>query len=287
MDVALLIRQRLRQLGLEQKDLAEAVEVTESYVSQLLARKKAPPAAGRTDLYDKIGQFLDLPPGKLARLAEEERRLERKKKLSGPLRPLFQHCRELILRKCHRARRAEVRGIFEKEPFGELERLVTGKVLDVAQAVAREELRNEAWLHSVAELSGRSYEEMRVAILEFLDTDILQVSLEGCVSFLDPMIHSWDIDLKTFGIEIALSPRLAGGSVRQFGFVEISAKARRVEPALEQFLRDKVLSGDATEEEVEFLRLLPLRGRRPTMLYYHRELQNLRDPLHFREKQGD
>jgi predicted transcriptional regulator len=54
MDVALLIRHRLKELGLEQKDLAAAAEVTESYISQLLARKKAPPAPGRTDIYEKI-----------------------------------------------------------------------------------------------------------------------------------------------------------------------------------------------------------------------------------------
>src|SRR3989442_3903932 len=47
-----------RSLGLEQKGLAAAAQVTESYISQLLARKKAPPAPGRTDIYDKMGKFL-------------------------------------------------------------------------------------------------------------------------------------------------------------------------------------------------------------------------------------
>ena len=45
MDISLLIRNRLKELGLEQKDLAAAAQVTESYISQLLARKKAPPLA--------------------------------------------------------------------------------------------------------------------------------------------------------------------------------------------------------------------------------------------------
>src|SRR2546430_2824982 len=44
MDVALVIRQRLDELDLDQRDLARAARVTESYVSQLLTRKKAPPA---------------------------------------------------------------------------------------------------------------------------------------------------------------------------------------------------------------------------------------------------
>ena len=71
-------------------------------------------------------------------------------------RPLFKECRELILRKCDSARRKEVRRIFEKEPFGELERLVTQKLLDVAQGVAKEELQSEEWLRLMAQLSGRT-----------------------------------------------------------------------------------------------------------------------------------
>ena len=49
MDVCQLIKRRLEELGLEQKDLAAAAEVTDSYISQLLARKKLPPAPDRTD----------------------------------------------------------------------------------------------------------------------------------------------------------------------------------------------------------------------------------------------
>src|SRR2546429_9736964 len=85
------------------------------------------------------------------------------------------------------------RSIFEKQPFGELERLVTQKLLDIVKRVAKNELANETWLHAVARLSGRSYEAMRVSILEFLDTDVFNVSVENCVSFLDPLIESWDI----------------------------------------------------------------------------------------------
>ena len=39
MDICLVIKARLGELGFEQKDLAAAAEVTESYVSQLLTRK--------------------------------------------------------------------------------------------------------------------------------------------------------------------------------------------------------------------------------------------------------
>src|SRR5947209_5999278 len=206
-DISLLIRHRLKELGLEQKDLAAAAQVTESYISQLLARKKAPPAPGRTDIYEKIGRVLRLPSGKLSNLADLQRKEELRKKVAEPPRPLFKECRELVLRKCDPERQKEVGRIFEKEPFGELERLVTQKLLDVAQGVAKDELQSEEWLRRMAQLSGRSYAQMRVAILEFLDTDVFNVSIENCVAFLDPMIDSWDIDLKTFGMEIALNHR--------------------------------------------------------------------------------
>jgi transcriptional regulator with XRE-family HTH domain len=281
-DVSLVIKQRLSELGLDQRDLAAAIQVTDSYISQLLTRKKAPPAPGRTDIYDRMGEFLKLPGGELSKLADAQRQEEWKKRVAEPPRPLFQECRELVLRKCEPARQKEVRRIFEKEPFGELERLVTQKLLDVAHGVAKEELRSEERLQLMAQLSGRSYQQMRVAILEFLDTDVFNVSIENCVSFLDPIIDSWDIDLKTFGMEVVLNRRLAPGILKRFEFVEQEpVQPFALEPGFEQFLRDKSLSGDVTEEEIEFLKMLRFKGRRPAALYYYRELQNLRDPFHF------
>ena len=282
MDVSLVIKERLGALGFDQRDLAAAVQVTDSYISQLLTRKKAPPAPGRTDIYDRIGEFLKLPAGELSKLAEAQRQEELKKRVAAPPRPLFQEFRELVLRKCDPETQKEVRRIFEKEPFGELERLVTQKLLDVTQGVAKEELRSEEWLRLMAQLSGRSYEQMRVAMLDFLDTDVFNVSIENCVSFLDPMLDSWDIDLKSFGTEVALNPRLAPGSLKRFEFVEVESHLPfTLEPGFEQFLNDQVLSGDATEEEIEFLKTLSFKDRHPSAMYYYRELQSLRDPLHF------
>jgi hypothetical protein len=61
---------------------------------------------------------------------------------------------------------------------------------------------------------------MRVIILEFLDTDVINISGENCDSFLNPLIESWDIDLSTFGMEIVLNQRLAPGHPKKFEFVE-------------------------------------------------------------------
>jgi len=286
-DVCLVIKERLQALGVGQKDLAAAAEVTESYISQLLTRKKLPPAPDRTDIYEKMGKFLKLSSGKLAQLAELQRREALKRNFEDPPAPLFHEVRELVLRKCTPEKQQEIRAIFEKQAFGELERLVTQKLLDVIKRVAREELKSEKWLHSVARHSGRSYKQMRVTILEFLDTDVFHVSLENCISFLDPLIESWEIDLSGFAMQIVLNQRLAPGHSRRFEFVERDPdQPSGGEPGLNAFLKDASLSGTVTQEEIEFLKRLRLKGKRPTPLYYYRELRNLRDPLHFRTGVG-
>ena len=211
-----------------------------------------------------MGKFLKLPGGRLSKLAEHQRREELKRNLAGPPAPLFKEVRELILRKCVPDKEKQVRVIFEKQPFGELERLVTQKLLDVIKKVAKEELNSENWLHLVARLAGRSYEQMRVTLLEFLDTDVFSLSPENCVSFLDPLIESWDVDLTTFGMEIVLNRRIASGDPRRFEFVETGPDQPEVEPGFKEFLNDSSLSGTATKEEMELLKNLRFNGKRPT-----------------------
>ena len=203
--------------------------------------------------------------------------------MADPPTPLFREVRELILRKCERDKEQHLGATFEKEPFGALERLVTQKLLDVVKRVTKEGLNDETWLHLVARLTDRSYEQMRVIVLEFLETDVFNVSAENCVTFLDPLIESWDIDLATFGMKIVLNRRLAPGHPKRFEFVEREPAAPvDEEQGLQAFLQDPSLRGDATAEEIEFLRKLKFTRKRPTSLYYYRELQSLRDPLHFR-----
>jgi transcriptional regulator with XRE-family HTH domain len=282
MDVSLVIRHRLNELGLEQRDLATASQVTESYISQLLTGKKAFPMVSRTGIYDKMEAFLELSSGDLSKLAELQRIEELKAKLEDPPVPLFKEVRELILRKCASGKEKNIRAIFEKQPFGELEHLITQKLLDVVKKVAKKELESEDWLREVARISNQDYEQTRVIILEFLETDIFHVSIENCVSFLEPLIESWDIDLETFSMEVDLNDRVVSEHIKKLEFVEKEPEQTfKEEPGLKEFLRDTVLSSDANEEEVAFLKKLRFKTKRPTPLYYYRELQNLRDPLHF------
>lgn len=286
MDVSLVIRQRLEEFGLEQQDLARAAQVTESYISQLLTRRKSPPAPNRTDIYDKMDKFLRLPKGEMARMATAQRREGLKREFGEESPALFGEVRKLILRKCHPDKAPHVRAIFDQQPFGELERLVTGKLLYVVKDVAKQELENEYWLRMVADLGGHSYQEMRVIVLEFLDTDIFNLSRENCVTFLDPLIESWNMDLTTFALDIVLNPRAVSGNVRRFEFIEKEAELALAEqPGLTEFLKDPALSATATADELSFLKRLKFKGKVPTALYYYRELQSLRDPLHFRTVQ--
>src|SRR5256884_7480150 len=194
-----------------------------------------------------MAKFLKLPSDRLSKLAELQRREELKRDLAGPPTPMFGEIRELILRKCTPDKAKQVRAIFEKQPFGELERFVTQKLLDVIKNVAKEELNSENWLHLMARLTGRSYEQLRVTLLEFLDTDAFSLSPENCVSFLDPLIESWDVDLPTFGMEIVLNRRVASGDPRRYEFVELGLDQPEGEPGLRAFLDDNPLSGTATK----------------------------------------
>ena len=287
MDVCSVIKTRLDELGLEQKDLAAGAEVTESYISQLLTRKKLPPAPDRTDIYEKFDKALRLPKGELAKLALAQRLEALRRNYEEPRGALLQETRKLILRKCVAARQKEVRSIFERQPFGELEQLVTRKILDVVSEVAREELDNQEWLNEIAQLGNKSHEQIRVIILEFLDTDIFNISKEDCGSFLDPLIARWDIDLSSFDMEVTLNERLAPGAPKKFAFVEREYDHRRGdEPGLTDFLQDVVLCNELLEEELAFLRRLRFKNKRPNRLFYYRALQVFRDPLHFIAAEG-
>lgn len=285
LDACALIRERLAELGLDQKDLAAAAGVTESYISQLLRRKKPPPSPDRTDIYEKMEERLGLPRGKLSELAEHQRIEELRRNLGNVPQPLNRGVRDFVLRKCLPSREPQIRAEFEKDAFGPLERLVTQKLLDVVKNVAKGELGSEQGVHLLARISGISFQEARVTILEFLDTDLIHLSAEQCDSFLDPLIESWDIDLVKFGMDIVLNRRLGAGHFKRLEIVEAASNGPLEEEiGLQEFLRDRSLSGDATEDEIAFLRNLRFGAKRPTALYYYRELQSLRDPIHFRER---
>ena len=283
MNFSAFVRSRLTTLDYDQKDLARAARVTESYVSQLLTRRKSPPAPDRTDIYGKMETLLKLEPGELERLAEIERTDELVRKLALPPQPLFEGFRELLLRKCVPERRDEVRSVFEREAFGVLERIVAHSFLSAVQSVARRELDSEDWLRLAATVGGRSLEQMRVLVLEFLDAEVYDVSKESCAAFLEPLVESWDVDLDRVRLDIRLRRELVADALRVFSFAERATPENETDPpsGFVEFLEDAALAADVTEEETDLLRAHVFGARHPTKMYYYRALQNLRDPIHF------
>src|SRR2546427_10185400 len=65
--VGQLVRRRLRELKRTPRELAEAVQVSEDYIVDIVAGRRRPPAPGRIDLYAPMARVLrlhrnDLPP---------------------------------------------------------------------------------------------------------------------------------------------------------------------------------------------------------------------------------
>ena len=276
MDFAFVVRHRLDELRLDQRDLAGASEVTESYISQILGRKKLPPLPNRTDIYDKMSGLLGLPREELARLATLQHRdkLDRAWRDSAEAR--FGPMRELILSKCQRRREKFIRAIFEKESFGELERLITRTLIEVIRDEARVHARDEKWLHSLASTAGESYRKMRVRLIDLLDSDPA-ASLGDFTPFIDPLVRWWDFDPDRF----VLTVRLTTATARRFAFGEDVKENGVADPAgLRAFLRDARMSAGVTAEEIRLLR--SIRVPSATALFYYRTLQSLRDPLNFK-----
>jgi hypothetical protein len=90
----------------------------------------------------------------------------------------------------------------------------------------------------IAQLSKKSYPQLRVTVVEFLDTTIFDLSNDNCIAFFDPLIDSWNIDLTNFCIEIVLNRRVAPGHHKTFEFMERGPdKTSGEEPELKESLR--------------------------------------------------
>lgn len=283
MDFVLTVRQRLEELALGQRDLASAAEVTESYISQLLSRKKLPPLPNRTDIYDKISGLLGVPRDELARLAALQHHAALDRTWRAEPEPLFGPMRELVLRKCRPARQAAMRAIFEKDEFGQMERLITRTLIESIREQARDHARDEKWLQSISANSGLTYRKMRVRLIDLLDSDPA-ASVGDFSDFIEPLVRSWDFDEQHF----ILTVQLTAGATREFRFEEAVKTERTVdEPGLRAFLRDATLSSGATAAEMDFMRQVRFtEAKHPTAIFYYRMLQNLRDPLNFKVEEG-
>src|SRR5947209_2599157 len=75
-----LVRRRLRELKRTPRELADAVQVSEIYIADLVAGRRRPPAPGRMDVYAPMTKFLKLHRNDLPTCAKAERDGETKSK---------------------------------------------------------------------------------------------------------------------------------------------------------------------------------------------------------------
>jgi hypothetical protein len=197
--VGQLLRRRLRELKRTPRELAEAVNVSEDYMADLVAGRRRPPAPGRTDLYAPMTKFLRLHRNDLPTCA----RAERAAGPAGRRQPDADVSRQ-VLELCLPERARTIQRRLNRPDGGELEHLIVGRLLQVAQGFVNRKLEDEVGLRMAATRDGCTYLEARMRLLEFLDADAESLTPRDCDEFLRPRITSWDLDLDTHAMRIVL-----------------------------------------------------------------------------------
>jgi len=85
-----------------------------------------------------------------------------------------------------------------------LEHLIVGRLLEVAQGFVSRRLEDEVGMRVAATREGRSYLDMRMRLLEFLDASPDSIRVADCEDFVRNRIVFWDIDLDTRAMRIVL-----------------------------------------------------------------------------------
>src|SRR5881628_1870597 len=197
--VSQLVRRLLRELKRTPRELAEAVNVSEEYMSDLVAGRRRPPAPGRTDLYVPMAKFLRLHRNDLPTCARVERAADR----VGHARP-HPLVRKRLLELCDPARQRAIARRLAKPDGAGLDAVIVGRLLGVAQGFVARQLEDEVGLRIAATRDGCSYLEARMRLLEFLDATADSITPRNCEEFIAPRITGWDMDLEAGAMRIVL-----------------------------------------------------------------------------------
>ena len=199
MPVGKLVRQRLKEIKRTPGELAEAVQLPKKYVDELISGKRRPPLPGRTDVYDRMTTFLKLSRNDLALCATAEREASAPKRAPLPKanvrRMLLELCEERTAEELE-SRRAENGGA-EMADY-------TQRLLDIIQGAVRRMLDDQIGLRLSAQGSGRSYEAMRLRVLEFLDATPDTLTTDDLQKFFEPRLTMWDVDLDSGVLRVVL-----------------------------------------------------------------------------------
>src|SRR5947209_20126814 len=127
--VGWLMRRRLRELKRTPRELAAAVQFSETYIADLLAGRRRPPAPGRTDVYDRMTKFLRLHRNDLPTCARAER-----ESLGSRRRRLHPTVRRALLDVCQPVKARALARPVANDRGPALELLIPSRLLEVAQA---------------------------------------------------------------------------------------------------------------------------------------------------------
>ena len=210
--VGQLLRRRLRELNRTPRELAAAVKVSEGFIADLVAGRRRAPAPSRSDLYTPMAKFLRLHRNDLPTCARAEHAIAPAARRPSP------EVRRLTLELCHQGTvRALTRRVARRDG-AELECLIVQRLLGVAQGFVIRQLEDEAGLSVAAAREGRSYLELRMRLLDFLDATPDSVTARDYEDFVRPRIASWELDLETRAMRIVLRSReVAPRRRRAFG----------------------------------------------------------------------
>lgn len=201
--VSELISRRLKELQRTPGELAEAVQVPESYITDLLAGRRRLPVLGRTDVYDRMTKFLRLPRNELSTSARAEPAAA-----VGPNRRPDQKVKKLLLELCEPNRaRTLSRRLADRKGNPALEMLIAQRLLEVAQGFVRRQLDDEVGVRVAANREGCTHSEMRMRLIDFLDVTADSLTVTDHEVYVRPRIASWDIDLETHAMKIVLRSR--------------------------------------------------------------------------------
>jgi hypothetical protein len=197
MTVRRLLQERLKEMERSSEDLAAALEVPTHYVSELISGRRRAPLPARTDVYERMTRFLQLGRTDLADCANSERGEaghDRGSPDAEVQTELLGLCEADTARKLKRRARSD-----EAEMVDLIQR-----VLDVVQGNARRTLDHQIPLRIAATRTGASYPEVRLRVLEFLDTSPATLTLADLSEFVRPQVALWDVDLDSGVLRVVL-----------------------------------------------------------------------------------
>src|SRR5256886_9594146 len=152
------------------------------------------------DVYAPMTKFLNLHRNDLPTCAKAEREGEpkaRRRPEGDVRRQLLDLCADPARSRVLARRLGRKDGVV-------LERVVVGRLLEVAQGFVRRQLDDDVGIRIAASREGCSYLEWRMKLMEFLDATPEGLTPDDGAEFVRPRIAGWEIDMDTQTMRIVL-----------------------------------------------------------------------------------